>query len=324
MKKILGLGNALVDIITELEDENLLTKLNLPKGSMTLVDNELSQAILKDTQHFKQTKASGGSAANTIHGLAKLNVPVGFIGKIGNDELGHFFETDMTNNHITTHLLTSNTNSGKAVALITKDAERTFATYLGASVELSSNDIKKEVFSNYDMLYVEGYLVQNHELLEKALQTAKSCGMEVVLDLASYNVVEDNLSFIQEMVKKYADIVFANEEEAAAFTGIKDPENALTEIAKSSQLSVVKIGKKGSLISNKGKKHQVGAQKVNSIDTTGAGDLYAAGFLYGYINNLPMEKCGEIGTTLAQEVIQTIGAKISDNNWENIRKKIKN
>ncbi|MBN1651015.1 MAG: adenosine kinase, partial [Bacteroidales bacterium] len=198
-KKVLGLGNALVDIMIQLEDESLLQTFGLPKGSMQLVDKTKSDEVVKGTKHLKSSLAAGGSAANTINGLAKLGASCGFIGKIGKDEMGQFFVNDMKNSGIEPFFIQSKTESGRAVALVSPDSERTFATYLGASVELSDTDLKQSDFKGYDYLHIEGYLVQNHALIEKALQLAKAEGLQVSLDLASYNVVEENLAFLQEM-----------------------------------------------------------------------------------------------------------------------------
>ncbi len=322
-KKVLGLGNALVDIMTQLEDESLLNTFGLPKGSMQLVDRIKSDEVVKGTKHLKSSLAAGGSAANTINGLAKLGASCGFIGKIGKDEMGKFFVNDMVNSGIEPFFIQSETESGRAVALVSPDSERTFATYLGASVELSDKDLKQADFKGYDYLHIEGYLVQNHALIEKALQLAKAEGLQVSLDLASYNVVEENLAFLQEMSKKYVDILFANEEEARAFTGDSNPEKALDIMAESVAIAIVKVGKNGSFIKKDGKKYKVGIIQAQSIDTTGAGDLYAGGFLYGLMNNLSLEKAGEIGAVLSGNVIEVIGAKMDEERWTKIKEKVK-
>lgn len=318
-KKILGLGNALVDIMTQLESESLLLDFGLPKGSMQLVDKAKSDLVVAGTKHLKTSLAAGGSAANTINGLAKLGANCGFIAKVGKDSFGEFFSNDMIASGITPFLIESTTESGRAIALISPDSERTFATYLGASVELSDKDLKPEHFSGYDYLHIEGYLVQNHALIEKALQLAKTEDLLVSLDLASYNVVEENLAFLQEMAKKYVDILFANEEEARAFTGRKEPSEALDIISESVDIAVVKVGKFGSLIKKDGIKYQIGIIDVNSKDTTGAGDLYAGGFLFGLMNGLNLEKSGKIGALLAGNVIEVIGAKMNDERWAKIQ-----
>ncbi len=321
MTKILGIGNALVDVLTQLKNDDLLFTLELPKGSMQLVDAKKSEQIQEHSKNLKKQMASGGSAANTIHGLAKLGVETAFIGTIGKDEIGDFFHNDLKNNNITPLLIKSSSPSGISNAMISKDGERTFGTFLGAAIELSANHINDNQFTDYDILHVEGYLVQNHELLEAILKTAKNNGLKVSIDLASYNVVEDNIDFIKEMVTKYVDIIFANEEEAKAFTGM-EPEAALEEISKVADIAIVKIGKKGSMIKQGNTIVNVDVREIEPIDTTGAGDIYAAGFLYGLINNFGFKKSGELGSLLASTVIENIGAKISDENWEKIRKEL--
>jgi len=318
MKKVLGMGNALVDILIKLENDNVLTTYGLPKGSMQLVDRLKSERILAETEDLDKTIASGGSAANTIHGLAALGVGTGFLGTIGKDHWGELFEQDIRNNNIEPKLIYSNTESGRAIALVSKDSERTFATFLGAAVELSADDIDEETFRGYDYFHIEGYLVQNKELIRKAVTMAKRLGLKVSLDLASYNVVEDNLEMLRELVKNNVDILFANEEEAKAFTG-KKPDAAIIDIARDVEIAIVKLGKNGSIIKRGNEYTEVGVIKADSIDTTGAGDLYASGFLYGLINGKTLKRSGEIGALLSGRVIEIIGPKLDESMWNEIK-----
>ena len=318
MKKVLGMGNALVDILIILENDNVLATYDLPKGSMQLVNRLKSERILKGTEKLDRTIASGGSAANTIHGLAALGMGAGFLGTIGKDHWGELFEQDIRNNRIEPKLIYSNTESGRAVALVSKDSERTFATFLGAALELSADDIEKKIFRGYDYFHIEGYLVQNEDLIKKAVTMAKQLGLKVSLDLASYNVVEENLEMLTELVKNNVDILFANEEEAKAFTG-KEPKGAILDISENVEIAIVKLGKNGSIIKRGNEYIEVGAIKADCIDTTGAGDLYASGFLYGLINGKSLKHCGEIGALLAGRVIEIIGPKPDKNMWDEIR-----
>ncbi|MCB8994753.1 MAG: adenosine kinase [Bacteroidales bacterium] len=320
--KILGMGNALVDIMTQLKDESILERFKLPKGSMTLVDNEMSSYVHNETMGLLKQKTSGGSAANTIHGLAHLGADTSFIGKIGNDELGRFFKKDMKINGINPILYKSITDTGRAVALVTPDSERTFATYLGAAVELDAQDLTSDIFTYYHYFYIEGYLVQNRELIEKALRLAKHAGLKTCIDLASYNIVQENVDFLKELINNYVDIVFANEEEAKALTG-KLPEEAIKELSGICETAIVKIGALGSLIMKGNELTRVSARKAKSVDTTGAGDLYAAGFLYGHSKGYSHKVSGEIGSILAARVIEDIGAKMSESTWEMLRRDIK-
>ncbi len=321
MLKVLGIGNALVDVLIRLENDALLDKFSLPKGSMQLVDIGFVNQFSHEVKGVQKQFASGGSAANTIHGLANLGVETGFIGKIGKDNLGKIFYDDLVNSGIKPELLYSPTETGRAHTLISRDGERTFATYLGAAVEQSAEELNAALFSGFDYFHIEGYLVFNHGLLLKSAELAKQNKMTVSLDLASYNVVEANLDFLKGFVKDSVDILFANEEEAKAFTG-KEPMNALHEISDMCKFAVVKIGDKGSLIKCDGKVYQVNIIPVQCIDTTGAGDLYAAGFLFGLIQDLPLDVCGKIGAVLSGHVIEVIGAKMDDTRWKMVKKMV--
>jgi sugar/nucleoside kinase (ribokinase family) len=322
MASILGIGNALVDIMTSIESDIVLDELNLPKGSMQIVNEETINNAMVKTKNFKQTLATGGSAANTINGLAHLGSETAFIGKVGNDDMGKFFFEDMVKAGISPTLLKGKFQTGRALALVSPDSERTFAVNLGAAIEMTPEDISIDQFKWHTYFHIEGYLVQNHALIEKALKLAKEVGLTVSLDLASYNVVEENIDFLKEMVKKYVDIVFANEEEAKAFTG-KNPEEALVDIASMVKIAVVKVGSKGSMIKSGDYTCKVGVVKATSIDTTGAGDMYASGFLYGQSKGLSLEQSGEIGAILSGKVIETIGPKMIDSTWEHLSNQVK-
>jgi len=320
--KILGMGNALVDIITTLEDDTLLETFGLPKGSMTLVDHETSNFINIQTAGLKKQKASGGSAANTIHGLAHMGVKTGFVGMVGDDDLGKFFFKDMKSKKINPMLFKSIRETGRAVALISPDSERTFATYLGAAVELSTEDLDSNVFTGYDYLYLEGYLVQDHALIEKAVRLAKMKGMKICIDLASYNIVEEHRPFFLELIRNQVDIVFANNQEAEALTG-EQPEKAVEILGGYTEIAIVKTGAEGSLIFADEALHKIGIRPSKPIDTTGAGDMYASGFLYGLVNGLSLDTCGNIGAILSGRVIEVLGAKMDESTWENIRRQVR-
>lgn len=321
MKRILGIGNALVDSMTLIEDETLLATLQLPKGSMQLVDAHTAEKVKKASDHLTHTMASGGSAANTIRGLARLGAPTAFIGHVGDDETGRFFSDDLKQAGVSPLLFSSKTPSGIAHAFVTKDGERTFATFLGAAIELSASHLKQELFEGYDYLYVEGYLVQNRELLNKAIELAQSAGLKVAIDLASFNVVEDNKDFLNDILNHGIDLVFANEEESKALTGLS-PAEALDQIGQKCEIAVVKIGSEGSLIKKGTQTYKVSPIKASAIDTTGAGDMYAAGFLFGLTNGYSIERAGHIGSLLAANVIEVIGANMDDSRWEKILKAV--
>lgn len=318
MKRILGIGNALVDVMTLIDDEKVLESFYLPKGSMQLVDKDKSQLIKTGTTHYERSLASGGSAANTVYGLSMLGIPTGFIGSIGNDETGDFFENDFRNAGVQTILHRRDTPTGTAVALVTPDSERTFATHLGAAVELNAGDLNPNDFKGYEILYLEGYLIYNKELVIEACRLAKKNKMKIALDLASYNVVHDRIADFREVVEKYVDILFANAEEAKAFTGM-DAETALHRLAEFCEIAVVKVGADGSWIRRGEEIIKIGTIQVDCKDTTGAGDLYASGFLYGLATEDSLENCGLFGAVLSGKVIEIIGARINHEKWDEIK-----
>jgi sugar/nucleoside kinase (ribokinase family) len=321
MATVLGMGNALVDIITRIDNDDILNSLGLPKGSMTLVDMDTSNFIHAETAGMTKSRASGGSAANTIHGLAHLGIKTGFVGSVGNDDMGKFFKKDLKVNKIKPILFPSMNETGKAIALISKDSERTFATYLGAAVDLRPEDISHDVFEGYDYFYVEGYLVQDPQMFEKALRLASQAGLLICLDLASFNIVADYIEFFKIVIAKYVDILFANEEEIKAFTGLS-PEEGAREVNALCDLVVIKLGAEGSFCVCEEGMVRVGVRPSKPIDTTGAGDLFASGFIYGHLKGLSPETCGKMGSILAGRVIEVIGAKMDEAHWENLRREI--
>jgi len=321
MKKILGMGNALTDILLQIENDAILSSLNLMKGGMQLINTERSEEISHAVSQYAKVMATGGSASNTINGIARLGMKAGFVGKIGKDDIGLFFTNDSINNGVKPNLLVSETPSGRCIVLVSPDSERTLCTYLGAACELEASDLSTKMFEGYDIFHIEGYLVQNHDLISTAVRLAKQAGLKVSIDLASYNVVEANLDFLKEIIKKYVDIVFANEEEAFAFTG-KEPHEALINISDYCDIVIVKMGKDGSLIKSRNEKVQIKPRLSNCIDTTGAGDLYAAGFIFGFANNYSLEICGKIGSLVSGNVVEILGAKMSDEVWEMIHAEI--
>ena len=218
----------------------------------------------------------------------------------GTDEVGKFYREDLIKNNVKPILLTSSLMSGCCIVLITPDGERTFCTYLGAAADLHAEDIRKEAFVGYDICHVEGYLVQDHDLIETALRTAKEQGCTVSLDLASYNVVNDNHQFLKDLIYKYVDIVFANEGEARAFTGSFDSQEQVRHIAHLCDLAVVKLGENGSVAMMEGGRiYQCNALPVSEVvDTTAAGDYFAAGFLHALTSGHRLKKCLQVFTKL--------------------------
>lgn len=321
MSKILGIGNALVDILVDIDSPQLLEKHNLPKGGMEMINEEKKRAIHAEIAHLPQSIASGGSTSNTIHGLARLGAETGFIGKISHDTPGKNFRSEMEKVNITPHLYYSTIDTGIATTFITPDGERTFATYLGAASTLTPEDIDIEILKQYDYIHVEGYLIFNQELTLDICKKAKAAGLKISMDMASYNLVENMRDFIETLLRDYVDIIFANEEEAKAFTG-KEEREALSILAQYCPIAIVKLGAKGSLIQVNGTITEIAPMEATRIDTTGAGDIYASGFLYGLMNGYSTKKSGELATLLSSAIIEVVGAKLSDEKWAQLLAKM--
>jgi sugar/nucleoside kinase (ribokinase family) len=320
--KIIGIGNALVDILVKLPNDELLKELNVAKGSMNLIEEEMRNSLLKKTDDLELAMTSGGSVSNTSLALRQMGAPSGYICKVGNDEYGKFYVDELTKAGVELHLIHEPVFSGTAIAMITPDGERTFCTYLGAAAAMRKSEIRKSILEQYTHVYVEGYLVQNHELIEGIMKTAKSLGMTVMSDFASFNVVTSDRAFIRKLVRDYIDILFANEEEAFAFTGKSSSREAIHEMSRDVEIAVLKEGDKGSWIKHDEELIHIPVyQKINPVDTTAAGDYYAAGFFYGMIRQASLEKCAQLGSLLSYYIIQVVGTKLPPETWVKIREK---
>lgn len=315
------MGNALVDVLALINDDTPLEQMNLPKGSMQLIDEKKLQVLNSAIENVEKILVSGGSASNTITSMSKLGIETGFLGKIGKDHYGDYYKKDLEKYGVNSHLSEVDYASGVATTFVSKDGERTFGTYLGAAADLKPEDLKKEIFKNYHYLYIEGYLVQNLNLITEALSIAQEMGLKIALDLASYNVVEENRDFLLEIIPQYVDILFANRSEIKSLLEVS-PEEALTILKDKVEIAVIKVGSKGSWIQKGSEVVFVPTHDIKRVDTTGAGDFYAAGFMYGLIKELPLTVCGEIGTLLAQQIIQVVGAKLEECHWNEIKKNL--
>ena len=319
MKRVIGIGNALTDMLVNLKSDSVLGRFQLKKGSMSLVDTKLQTEISKSVAGLPYSLSLGGSAGNTIRAMARLGASVGFIGKVGHDKTGDFFEQALENLGVEPIIFRGEERSGKCVSLISPDGERTMVTHLGAALEMKAEEIQSTVFDGYDCLYVEGYLVQDHELIRGAMRTAKACGLKIAIDLASFNVVEENRVFLLELVRDYVDLRRATAAEARAPPAAAQPLNALNAISESCELVVVKIGMKGALIKRHEEVVHVGIMAAaKRVDTTGAGDFYAAGFLAGLCEGLNLRQCGTIGAITAGKVIEVVGTTFGEEAWQDI------
>ncbi len=324
MKSILGIGNALTDILAVLPDDTLLKTFHLPKGSMQHVDMETGDRIWAALKPLGVKYVAGGSAANTIVCTSIFGMPSSFIGKIGDDELGLLFKSDQEQYGVNTMLLKSEHSSGRSMVFVSGgNAERTFAVYLGAALDLVPEDLKPEYFEGHDYFHIEGYLVQNQALIRRAVELAHEAGCIISLDMASYNVVESNNAFLHDIVDRYVDIVFANETEGRAFTKLSTAEEILNEMSSHCKTAILKVGKDGSWVKSGSEEHYIEAWPANTIDATGAGDTYAAGFLYAHSLGMPLRVCGEVGSIIAAKVVEVIGTKIDIPRWRDAKIEIR-
>lgn len=318
MARILGMGNALMDIITHIPDDSILQELGMRKGDMHLVDIDTMRRALSLTKDFPRREMAGGSAANTIRSIAQLGIAAGFIGKVGRDGQGASVSQSLTDAGIRPLLHGSRARSGHALALVTPDIERTFATFLGAAGTLNTKDLSSADFVGFDFFHIEGFIVQNHALLEKALSIAKDLHQHVSIDLGSCSIVDENHSFLHRVLPEYVDIIFANQEEASAFTG-KQSEEALNELARLCKVAVIKLGANGAMAKRGSEIAIAPALHVPCVDTTGCGDHFNAGFLYGLIREWPLQQCVEFGCYMGACIIQSVGASMPEVLWPQIR-----
>jgi sugar/nucleoside kinase (ribokinase family) len=322
MMKILGFGNALVDILTILECETPLKELNLPKGSMQLLDESGLEKMKVFLSARNTQTATGGSAGNLAKALGKLQAHPGFLGSVGKDEFGELFENRCREDGVQPLLCHHDLPTGIATTLITPDGERTFGTYLGAAAVFYEQEIQEDILRAYDVLFIEGYWIQNPTLMEQMMATAHRLGLKVALDLASYNIVEENKDFFRRVMREYVDVVFANEKESEAFSA-GSPEDAAREMAELCQIAVVKIGKEGAYVATDADIRLYPSIRVDHvIDTTGAGDFFAAGFLYGLTHEKSPETSARIGSILGSTVIQYVGTTLPESTWKEVNEQI--
>ena len=321
--KVLGLGSALIDLLIRIESDAMLDELGFPRGSMQLVDDEGFVRLSAFVSGFESVMAPGGSACNTMRAMANLKNDVGFIAKAGMDSHADMYYNELSRAGVDSRLIpTAKKPTGVATTFVSRDGERTFGTYLGASMLLEAADLEEDMFEGYDCFYLESYKLVNYPLVSRTAELARQKGLKYALDLGSYNMVEEHLDFLKPFVREHVDILFANEEEALAYTG-KPPRQALDEMATEVGLCVVKVGENGALIKRGDEYVEAPAFPVTPLDTTGAGDFFAAGFLHGYAHNYPLDVCGRMGALLASYVIRYMGPNLPGEAWDEIKEQLK-
>ncbi len=309
---LIGLGNAIVDIIVNVEDQFLEVN-NLKKGSMSLINSFESEVLLENCKVIK--KVSGGSSANTVVCLAELGDNVQFIGRVKNDNFGKFFSTDIkkSNTIFNTPPINEGPSSAHSIIFITPDAQRTMCTYLGASVEFEPKDVNYNLIKNSKYLYLEGYLWDSDlakNAFLKSAKIAKESNTKIILSLSDSFCVDRHRESFLELIDNYIDVIFCNESEVLTLFKENDIQSCKESISSICELVIITLGSRGSLIINKGESEEVKPKLLgNIIDTTGAGDLYAGGFIHGLIKNYSLKKCGEMGSICAGHIITQLGSR---------------
>ncbi len=308
--KILGIGNAIIDVICRVDD-NFLKKNELTKGTMKLVNQNEFKALTSELK-IEET-ISGGSVANSMVGLSQLKNEVGFIGKINNDKLGNEYEKGLKKEKVKFFYSKKDEDAptGTCLILITPDSERTMCTFLGIAGKINQNDINIEAIKKSEITFFEGYLWdEGHpkKAFEKAIKSSKKTAMS----LSDKFCVDRHKSNFLNLVKNSLDITFANEQEILSLVDTNSFEEAVSFSKNLGKLIVITRGEKGSMTIKNEEVFEFGVQEnLEIVDLTGAGDLFAAGFLHGYINNFSLNECLEKGTEMSSKIIQKIGARLS-------------
>ncbi len=309
---VVGIGNAIVDVLAH-ADEAFLARFELTKGAMTLIDSDRA-ATLYDNM-APAVECSGGSAANTIACLASLGGQGAFIGKVNKDQLGDIFCHDIRSLGITfeTAPSTGGTSTARCLIFVTPDADRTMQTFLGACVELSPADIDPDIISSAKITYLEGYLWDPDAAKQafiEAADLAHNAGRLVALSLSDPFCVDRHRDEFRDLVEQHIDVVFANEDEICSLYQVDKFDDALQRVRGHCKIAALTRSEKGSVIVSGDEVHVVDAEPVSQvIDTTGAGDAYAAGFLFGLTQGKPLDECGRLGGIASAEVISHFGAR---------------
>ncbi|MFP4166972.1 MAG: adenosine kinase [Opitutales bacterium] len=318
-KTIIGIGSPVVDAVAQV-DESFLEQVDGEKGGMVLVDADTINGLIK-LLPAEPEATPGGSAGNTLFALARMGASAAFLGKIGNCRQGEFYRNRFKElGGDASRFKVGEQPNARCLSLVTPDGERTMRTDLGAAVTLAPEEISEADFSGCDHAHIEGYLLFNEALMRRVLECAKAAGCTISLDLASFEVVQATNAILPDILKNYVDIVFANEEEASAFTGIKeDYAEMARRLGEYCDIAAVKIGPRGSYIAHNGKIEKAEAMHAaHVVDTTGAGDLWAAGFLYGWSQGRELTECARIGSILGAAVVQQRGSVLPEHVWADI------
>lgn len=309
---VYGVGNSLVDIQARIDD-SVLESLQFPKGIMTLVDEATQTRVLQSIRGAKISRCAGGSAANTIAGLVDFGGKAAYAGKTGTDELGEFWLKDMRNLGVTIEVARVEGQTGACVVLITEDAQRTMLTHLGLSATLGPDDVSESEIRKSKYVYIEGYLFAGDTTKAaalRAIELAKNNGVKVAFTVSDPFLIHLHRELFWELIAGPVDLLFCNLEEARSLTGLIDPVDCAHKIHQHASDVALTLGADGSLLMHGGKSIPIEGVSTKAIDTTGAGDMYAAGILYGVTNGLTWKQAGHLASHAAARVVAQMGARL--------------
>ena len=319
---VFGMCNALYDIQAEISD-TLLKELDIEKGGMFLIDEAQQQALVSRVYEHIVHAESGGSGANTMIGLSLLGGSGCYTSKIGNDEHGTLYTDDLRKKQIQVCTAAGEGTTGICLVLITPDAERTLCTYLGICRELGPDDLNVEALRASKYLYVTGYLWDTDSqkaAVLRAMREAKAAGVKVALSLSDPFCVNRHKEDFLKIAEEYVDFLIGNDVEAQALTGTETPHDAIRAMSPYCTLAAVTMGARGALLRNGDIIHEIPAFTVHAVDTTGAGDMYAAGLLYGITQGLPLEQTGHLAAYMAAQVVAKLGPRLEKIDSEAVRR----
>ena len=318
--EVLSFGGACADIIIHVP-ESFLEDYAIEKGGSQVVNETYFEKLRFASLFYPSEIHPGGSSCNTIRGLSRLNHKAAFIGKIGNDDVGEIFTKSLTRNYVNAILLMSEKPTMQVISFVTPDGERTMRCLRGASNDLSGDDLDSELFHGIKLLHVDGYSLHDIAMTEKAMKLAKKEGAAVSLDLSSFEIIRKYRKELMRIIPQYVDILFCNEQEASEMTQ-KNPKEAAIELSTLAKIAIVCMGENGAYAAESGKSMYIGTTPLPIVDSTGAGDLFSAGFLHGFLSDVPLETAVRWGHLTGGAVIQIQGAEIPDSVWPIIHREM--
>lgn len=317
--EVLGIGAAIVDYVVRVPHA-FFEAIDGPKHGMQLVENSELHALLSKSQQTP-TRIAGGSSTNVLKGMAHLGRTTGLIGPIGSDSAADMFRHSLSSCHIQDFLIPKPMPTTQVLCLIDPEGQRTFRTFLGASAHFHAEDIKPHHFQNVRLVHLAGYSLQMPGVVPQAIHCAKAVGALISMDLSSHEIVASFTEELLQLLKEHVNLVFCNQDEARALSG-GSAEMCCDMLRTLCDISVVSLGDQGCIVGSEQGITRFPAYPVRAVDTTGAGDFFAAGFLHGYLAGQPLGECAHYGAILGNAVVQVLGAEISPASWQAIRSQI--